>query len=40
MTLDGLKYYLQDLRRIYAFFASQGLLNWISDEAFLKRAFE
>ena len=39
MTLDGLKYYLQDIRRIYAFFASRGLLNWMSDEAFLKIAF-
>lgn len=39
MTLEGLKCYLKQPKRIYAFFASRGLLNWMSDEAFLKMAF-
>ena len=39
MTLDGLKYYLTKPRRIYAYFASRGMLNWLPDEAYLKLAF-
>ncbi len=39
MTLEGLKYYLKDPRRIYAFLSSRRLLKWMSDEAFLKLAF-
>ena len=39
MTLKGLKFYLKNPRRIYAFFASRNLLNWMSDEAYLKLAF-
>lgn len=39
MTLKGLKYYLRNPKRWYAFLASRGLLNWMSDEAYLKYAF-
>ena len=39
MTLDGLRYYLRDPRRWYAYFGNRGLLNWMSDEAYLKLAF-
>ena len=39
MTLKGLKYYLCNPDRWYAFFATRGLLNWMSDETYLKFAF-
>ena len=39
MTIKGLKYYLTNPKRIYAFFASRKMLNWMSDESFLKLAF-
>ena len=39
MSLAGLKYYLKHPRRIYAFFASRGMLNWMPDKAYLKMAF-
>ena len=39
MTLNGLKYYLSDPKRWYAFLADRGLLNWMPDKAFLKLAF-
>lgn len=39
MTIDGVKYYLKNPKRLYAFFASRGFLNWMSDEAYLKLAF-
>lgn len=39
MTLNGLKYYLSDPKRWYAFLADRGLLNWMPDEVYLKMAF-
>lgn len=39
MTLEGLKYYLRDIRNWEDYLASRGLLNWVSDEVFLKRKF-
>ena len=39
MSLAALKYYLKNPSRIYAFFASRGLLNWMPDKAYLKMAF-
>ena len=39
MSFEGLKYYLKKPKRIYAFFASRNLLNWMSDKAYLKMAF-
>lgn len=39
MTLDGIKSYLKDPKQLYAFFASRRMLNWMSDEAYLKMAF-
>ena len=40
MTFEGLKYYLQNPKKLRGFFASRGLLNWISDEKFIKSAFK
>ena len=40
MSKEGLKYYLKNPKNIYAFFASRGLLNWMSDKAYLKMAYK
>ena len=39
MTLNGLKYYLKNPKRWYAFLSTRGLLKWMPDEAYLKMAF-
>ena len=39
MTIEGLKYYLRDIRNWEDYFASRGLLNWMSDETLLRRKF-
>ena len=39
MTWAGLKNYLKNPKAIYAYFAGRGLLNWMSDKAFLKLAY-
>jgi len=39
MTIKGLMHYLKNPKKWYAFFASRGLLNKMSDERFLKIAF-
>ncbi len=39
MTFKGLKYYLNNPKRIYAFFATKNMLNWMPDSAFLKLAY-
>lgn len=39
MTLAGLKYYLSNPLRIWDFLADRNLLNWMSDEKFLKINF-
>lgn len=38
--LGGLKYYLKNPNRIYAFFSSKNLLNWMSDEAYIKMEYK
>ena len=40
MSTDGLKYYLENPRMIYAYFSSRGLLNWMPDETYLKIAYK
>ena len=40
MSKEGLKFYLKNPKRIYGFFASRGLLNWMSDKAFVKMAYK
>ena len=37
--LSGLKYYLKNPNRIYAFFSSRNLLNWMPDKAFIKMEY-
>ena len=39
MSVAGLKYYLSNPANMFDFFASRNMLNWMSDEAFLKRKF-
>ena len=40
MSIAGLKYYLSSRANMFDFFASRNMLNWMSDEAFLKRKFK
>lgn len=40
MSIAGLKYYLSSQANMFDFFASRNMLNWMSDEAFLKRKFK
>ena len=40
MSVAGLKYYLSSRANMFDFFASRNMLNWMSDEAFLKRKFK
>ena len=40
MSIAGLKYYLSSPANMFDFFASRNMLNWMSDEAFLKRKFK
>ena len=40
MSVAGLKYYLSSPANMFDFFASRNMLNWMSDEAFLKRKFK
>lgn len=39
MTLNGLKYYLGNPKRLFDFLADRQLLNWMSDERLLKIAY-
>lgn len=39
MSIKGLKYYLSNPTRIYGFFATRGMLDWLSDRAYLKMAY-
>jgi len=36
MTIEGLKSYLVDPKRLFGFASGRGLLNWMSDECFVK----
>ena len=40
MTLAGLKYYLENPKKLFSFLAERGVLNWMSDEAFLKKLYK
>ena len=40
MSVAGLKYYLSSPANMFDFFASRNMLNWMPDEAFLKRKFK
>ena len=40
MSVAGLKYYLSSPANIFDFFAGRNMLNWMPDEAFLKRKFK
>ncbi len=40
MSIAGLKYYLSSPANMFDLLASRNLLNWMSDEAFLKRKFK
>ena len=40
MSIAGLKYYLSSPANMFDFFASRNMLNWMPDEAFLKRKFK
>ena len=40
MSKEGLKYYLKHPKQIYGFFASRGMLNWVSDKAYLKMVYK
>ena len=40
MSIAGLKYYLSSPANMFDFFASRNMLDWMSDEAFLKRKFK
>lgn len=39
MTIDGLKFYIKDPRKLFFFLSSNGLLNWMSDEKYLSIAY-
>ncbi len=39
MSLTGLKYYIKNPNRIYAFFSSRGILNWLPDKYYLKLSY-
>lgn len=39
MSVAGLKYYLSSPANMFDFFAGRNMLNWMPDEAFLKRKF-
>ena len=39
MSVAGLKYYLSSPTNMFDFFAGRNMLNWMPDEAFLKRKF-
>ena len=40
MSIIGLKYYLKNPSKIFDFFASRGLLRFLSDKTFLKRKYK
>lgn len=40
MTFEGLKYYVEDPRRLVSFFASRGMLNWLSDDLYIHIVFK
>lgn len=40
MTLNGLKYYLSSPKNMFSFAARHGLLNWMSDEEYIRRQFK
>lgn len=39
MTLKGFLYYIRNPQKIYGFFSTRGLLNWMSDEAYIKTTY-
>ena len=40
MSIEGLKYYLEDKRRVFEFFNSRGFFKNMSDEQFLRKKFK
>lgn len=40
MTLKGFLYYIRNPKKMYGFFSTRGLLNWMSDKAYVKMAYK